>query len=161
MFRAKPPRRSLGPPLPDRLKEPGQRSLQIPDWVEEYFSVLVIGVCMVIFGLFSLWKFASQDPPKPIDVTTLARVVVLGPARKIFEEGSATKVQTVIVSIRNMGPADAVGVSVDATVFGKTIRLDGPGTMSRGETYDFQSKVGQHMSSNDQIQVVARCGNCR
>jgi hypothetical protein len=155
------PRKGIGPPPPDRLKEPEKKkTLDLPDWMEEYLSALVIGVCIFFFAMFSLWQFTRVEPPNPVDPTTLARVAVLGPPRKIYEEGSATKVASVIASVRNLGPAEAVGMSVNADVFGVAIRLDGPGTMRPGETYEYEGTVGQHMSSSDQIRVSVRCGNC-
>lgn len=152
-------------PLPPPRREAPLKSLpesdsNMPEWVQEYAGLMVIGA-IILFVLGPIIIIKNLTPQEnPYDPTKMARIQVsYGPVR-LYAEGSNTKVESLKVTVKNYGPAAAAGVKVSAQLFGKDYPLSGADTILVGHTLDFEGPIGVHLSLKDIVTISARCSNC-
>lgn len=154
-------RKPLPPPRREEsLKPLPQQDREMPEWVQEYAGPLVIGA-IIMFGLgpFMIFKNMTAAPKGP-DPNAMARLqIIYGPVRQ-YAEGSNTKVESLRVTVRNLGPAQATGVRVAARLFNQDYTLSGLETIQAGRSIDYEGPIGVHLSLKDTVSVSTRCDNC-
>jgi hypothetical protein len=157
--------KSLPGPLRDELvvglarhDKPKQGQLQ--RWLIEFGGWVFTGLLLVVV-LVSMYGVSGRKSEKVISAEQLASLTVVGPPKKVWDDGSTTKVKSVQVRVGNQGPSRADDVRVVVALAGVRLQLAGPIQIDSGKSELFAGKVDALLRPGQDLQVILECANCR
>jgi hypothetical protein len=95
------------------------------------------------------------EAPKP----RAALIVTFGP-RRVYAEGSSTRVKSIEVKVVNRGEVPAEEISVFGEVRGSRFPLRGPLSLAVGASGTYIGDVTVSLSADDQVRTVLLCQTC-
>ncbi len=104
----------------------------------------------------------SPQPAESAAAVKMTRLRMSGkPVGTWRVSGSKTKISDIKVSLRNVGsyPANGVGVTVNIPG-GKSVKLNGPGTIASNEQAEFVLADEQSASAGGELKADISCSNC-
>jgi hypothetical protein len=134
------------------------KARELPVWMEEYGSWLIIGA-LVLFVVLGAGVFSLLAGPPPLPPAAQL-VVSYGPV-KVWGEGAGTRLNSVSLKVRNVGAVQAEGVTVALTVPGRSFPLTGPAVLAVGAESEFAGPINVTFAANEQLSIAVQCVNCR
>ncbi len=129
-------------------------------WFSE-FGGWFVAALLVVVVLIAMYGVSVRQDATQTSSESLASLTLLGAPKKIWEEGSNTKVRSVQVLVGNQGRSRADEVRVLVVMGGMRSLLTGPAQIESGKSELFSGDVGVVVRPGQDLQVLLECANCR
>jgi hypothetical protein len=152
-----PHREKLGVGLARHEKpEPGQLQRWFVEFGGWVFALLLLTVVLV-----ALYRVSGRESAIGMTSQGSASLTVIGAPKKVWAEGSSTKIQSVQVRVGNQGQSRADNVRVVVASGGGRSQLTGSAQIESGKTELFAGSVDLMLRPGQDLQVILECANCQ
>jgi hypothetical protein len=131
----------------------------LPLWFWDWLPAGVIGAFLLLyfipFQVLGLFDSPEEAPPQ-----AMADIVVAFGPRKIYAEGSGSRVKAIEVKVVNRGEVTAQDIEMFGEVRGSRFPLRGPPSLEVGASGTYLGDVTVSLSAEDKVRIVPLCVTC-